>query len=153
MTLFGRTGGHWIFYISVAYFVVGMFSIYNGADLMWAGPLYIFFLSMPFWFPPLGRSINLDVTWDQRMFDWFKKDKTPNNVVKFPEPKAVPPMPEVKPPEKPATVFYRFGVTDNNRLAFQMGYSEITMTREGIQNLIDQLEFFKSQLTEEYENE
>jgi hypothetical protein len=79
------------------------------------------------------------------MFDWFgKKDKGTSNVVPFP----VPPIPE---PEKPATVFYRFGITDKNRLAFQMGYSEITMTRAGVQNLIDQLEFFKSQLGEEEE--
>ncbi len=91
------------------------------------------------------------------MFDFFKfkqkaSDEEKTNVVKFPELKAAPPpTPEV---EKPATIFYRFGVTDKNRLAFQMGYSEITMTREGVQNLIDQLEFFKSQLEEqEEENE
>jgi hypothetical protein len=87
------------------------------------------------------------------MFDWFKgKDKTPSNVVKFPEPKAVPPMPEVVPPkEKEAKVYYRFGVTDNNRVAFQMGYSEITMNREGCQNLIDQLTFFMNQIEDETE--
>ena len=151
MKLFGRTGGYWLFYISAAYFLVGMFGLlYNGATSVWLAPLYIFFLAMPFWFPPLGRSINLDVTWDQKMFDFFKKkDETPSNVVKFPEPKAVPPMPEVEPPEEPAKIFYRFGVTDKNRLAFQMGYSELTMNKQGVQNLIDQLEFFKSQLQEE----
>ncbi len=91
------------------------------------------------------------------MFDFSRfikrngKDKEQSNVVKFPEPKAVPPMPEVKLPETPATVFYRFGITDKNRLAFQMGYSEITMTKEGVQNLIDQLEFFKNQLTDKEE--
>lgn len=149
--LFGFSGGHWIFYISSAYFVVGMWSIYKGADLVWLGPLYVLFLAMPFWFPPLGRSMNLDVTWDIKMFDWFKKkDQQPSNVVKFPEPKAVPPMPEVEPPkEEPSTIFYRFGVTNNNRLALQMGYSEITMSKQGVQNLIDQLEFFKNQLEDE----
>lgn len=82
------------------------------------------------------------------MFDWFKgKDKDSSNVVKFPELKTVPPVPEVKPPKEPeAKVYYRFGVTDNNRIAFQMGYSEITMNKQGVQNLIDQLEFFKEQL-------
>lgn len=81
------------------------------------------------------------------MFEWFKKDKTPSNVVQFPEsPKAVP---YVEPPEKPATVFYRLGVTDNNRVAFQMGYCEITMNKQGVQNMIDQLEFFKEQLYDE----
>lgn len=152
MKLFARTGGHYIFYISVAYCVIGMFSIYNGADLVWAGPLYVFFLAMPFWFPPLGRSINLDVTWDQKMFNLFgKKD---SNVVKFPESKTIPPMPEVKQPEppkpeEPAKIFYRFGVTDNNRVAFSMGYSEILMTKEGCQQMIDQLKFFQSQLNDE----
>lgn len=88
------------------------------------------------------------------MFDWFsKKDKEPSNVVPFPEPRQVPPMPEVNPPaEKPATVFYRFGITNNNRVSFQMGYSEITMSREGCQNLINQLTFFMNQLENEDED-
>lgn len=81
------------------------------------------------------------------MFDWFKsKEKEPSNVVPFPEPKAVP---YVEPPEKPATVFYRLGVTDNNRLAFNMGYSEITMNKRGVQQMIDQLTFFMNQLGDE----
>ncbi len=87
------------------------------------------------------------------MFDWFtKKDKAPSNVVPFPEPKAVPHMPKVEPPpepKKPDTVFYRFGITDANRLAFQVGYSEITMNKQGVQNLIDQLEFFKDRMVDE----
>ena len=84
------------------------------------------------------------------MFDWFKGKKEASNVVKFPEPKAFPPMPEVEPPkEEPAKVFYRFGVTDKNRVAFQMGYSELTMNKQGCQNLIDQLTFFMDQLEDE----
>jgi hypothetical protein len=88
------------------------------------------------------------------LFEWlgFKKimeDTDPKNVIKFPAPKPVPYVEPPKEPEKPATVFYRFGITDKNRLAFQMGYSEITMTKEGVQNLIDQLEFFKTQLSSE----
>ena len=87
------------------------------------------------------------------MFDWFKKDKAPSNVVPFPEPKEAPKIPYVVPPvpepEKPATIFYRFGVTDNNRLSFSMGYSEITMNKQGVQNLINQLEHFKSYLEDD----
>ena len=87
------------------------------------------------------------------MFDFFKnKGKLPSNVVPFPEHKSTPAVPKVEPPpekEKPPTVFYRFGITDQNRLAFQMGYSEITMTKLGVQNLIDLLESFRDQLVDE----
>ncbi len=85
------------------------------------------------------------------MFDFFKSKKnTGDNVVKFPAPQVVPPMPEI---ETPATVYYRIGVTDKNRVAFNMGYSEITMNKAGVQNLINQLETFKNQLTDEAEDE
>ena len=148
--LFGRTGGHWLFYISAAYLVLGMVSVYNGAVSVWMGPLYIFFLGMPFWFPPLGRSMNLDVDWDRKMFDWFKKkDNEPTNVVPFPELKEVPKVEPPAPKEEPAKIYYRLGLTDNNRVAFSMGYSEITMNHEGCQQMIDQLTFFQSQLYDE----
>lgn len=81
------------------------------------------------------------------MFDFFKKKGNGSNVVPFPTKDKAPEVPEPK--EKPTTVFYRFGITDNNRLAFQMGYSEITMSKEGVQNLIDQLEFYKASLADE----
>ena len=78
-------------------------------------------------------------------------DLDPKNVVKFPELKRpAPAMPEVKPPKDPdAKVYYRFGVTDNNRVAFQMGYTEITMNKQGCKNLIDQIEFFMNQLEDD----
>jgi hypothetical protein len=80
------------------------------------------------------------------MFDWFKKREY-TNVIKFPEVKT----PYVEPPEpkKESKTYYTFGLTDNNRMAFQMGYATLTMNREGVQTLIDQLEFFKNQLHEE----
>lgn len=92
------------------------------------------------------------------MFDWFKKNKEPSNVVPFPDhrtygvdDKQALPLPEE--PEKPATVFYRLGVTDKNRVSLQMGYSEITMNKAGVQNLIDQLSLFRDQLVgDENEN-
>lgn len=85
------------------------------------------------------------------MFDWFKKkDKETTNVVPFPKPEAVP---YVDPPkqEEPATIFYRIGVTDKNRVAFSMGMTEITMNADGVENLIRQLSVFRDQLTEENE--
>ena len=154
MKLFGRTGGYWLFWISAAYLVVGLASVFNGAGdgIVWLGPLYIFFLSMPFWFPPLGRSINLDVTWDKEMFDWFKgKDKEPTNVLPFPELKEVPKVEPPKQEEEPAKIFYRIGVTDKQRVAFSMGYSEITMNKKGVQQMIDQLTVFMDQIEDEDE--
>lgn len=80
-------------------------------------------------------------------FNKLMEDTDPKNVYKFPEPKAVPKMPEVEPPkEKEAKIFYRLGMTDNNRVAFSMGHMEITMNYEGCQQMIDQLTFFQSQL-------
>ncbi len=43
-------------------------------------------------------------------------------------------------------------LTDNNRVAFSMGYSEILMNHEGCQQMIDQLVFFQSQLYDENPN-
>lgn len=54
--------------------------------------------------------------------------------------------------EEPAKIYYRLGLTDNNRVSFQMGYSEILMTREGCQQVIDQLTFFMNQLKDDNES-
>jgi len=67
-------------------------------------------------------------------------------VLKFPAPKAVPYVEPPKPKEPDAKIFYRLGLTDNNRVAFSMGHQEITMNWQGCQQMIEQLEFFQSQL-------
>ena len=80
-----------------------------------------------------------------KIFDFFTKKvvkEEASNVVDFPKEYKE----YIEPKEKPATVFYRIGTTDNNRISFQMGYSEITMTRAGVDNLIRQLETFRDQL-------
>ncbi len=83
------------------------------------------------------------------MFEWFKgKKEDDSNVVPFPEKKPHVVPPEL-PKEKPPNVFYRLGITDNNRVAFNMGYSEITMNKQGVQNMINQLTFFRDQLEDE----
>jgi hypothetical protein len=84
------------------------------------------------------------------MFDWFKKPNY-NNVVKFPEHKAVPDVPYVGPSaaEKDPTIYYTIGHTDDNRISIKMGYTTLTMNKLGIQHLIDQLELYKNQLHEE----
>ena len=92
------------------------------------------------------------------IIDWFKnKSKVPDNVVPFPEqrsaPRLVPEGPHIESPapKKEPRTFYSFGLTDDNRMTFQMGHSTLTMNREGVENLINQLEFFKNQLEDEEE--
>jgi hypothetical protein len=88
------------------------------------------------------------------MFDFFRSKtakenlEEASNVYNLPKLKTVTPIPEVK-KEEPAKIFYRLGLTDNNRVAFSMGYTEITMNHEGVQQMIDQLTFFQSQLYDE----
>ena len=148
-----RSSGTWMFVASVIYLAYGMYCLYNKDVPDYAGAVYIVLLSFPFWMPPFGRWINMDVTWDQSMFNFFKKK--PNNVVPFPserglpEAKSTPPMPEVKPP---AQTFYTLGMTSEQRLEFKIGHSAITMNYGGVSNLMDQLEVFKNQLAE-YEKE
>jgi hypothetical protein len=72
-----------------------------------------------------------------------------SKVIPFPALKAAPaPEPE---PEQPAKIFYRLGLTDNNRVAFSLSYGEVTMNRGGVERLIAQLEFYRDQLDEETE--
>ena len=85
-----------------------------------------------------------------KMFDWFKKSDY-TNVIPFPESKAVP---YIEPPkqEKDPSVHYTIGHTDDNRIAFRIGYSTLTMNHVGVQQLIDQLELYKTQLYTEDNN-
>jgi hypothetical protein len=80
------------------------------------------------------------------MFDWFKK-RDYSNVIKFPEVNT--PYIEPPTPEKDPVVYYTIGHTDNNRVSLRMGYTSLNMTRKGVQDLIDQLTVFQSQLHEE----
>lgn len=85
------------------------------------------------------------------MFDWFPGKKKDSKVVPFPTKGSdyiTPPAPP-KVPKEEHKVFYRLGLTDTNRVAFNMGYSEVTMNRAGVQQLIDQLTFFMNQLQDE----
>lgn len=147
MKLFGRSSGYYLFWTAFIYFWIGIYLAFtHAAHAEYASLGYVLALSVPLWCPPVARYFNMEPL----MFNLFgKKDKTPDNVVPFPKPEAVPYVEPPKQKEKPATVFYRIGVTDSNRIAFNMGYSEITMTKAGVQNMIDQLEFFKSQLQDE----
>ncbi len=160
MKLFGRTGGYYLFWTGFVYFCVGMYLAFtHAARPEIATAIWIFMLTLPFVFPPLGRYFNIDVEWDRKVMGFFsflgfqKMVEDTSKVLDFPKLQSVPKMPEVTPPKKeePAKIFYRLGLTDNNRVAFSMGYSEILMAREGCQQMIDQLKFFQSQLRDEYD--
>jgi hypothetical protein len=84
------------------------------------------------------------------MLDWFKK-RDYSNVVKFPAPQATPYIEPPIPQEKEATVHYTIGHTDDNRIVFKIGYTTLTMTHQGVQMLIDQLELYRNQMHEEEE--
>ena len=86
------------------------------------------------------------------MFDFLRRRTAKDYVAEAKETYGVPeqkPMWSCPPePEKeaPAQTYYRLGITNNNRVSFQMGYSEITMNKEGCQQVIDQITFFMNQL-------
>lgn len=146
MKLFGRSGGYWLFWISAVYLIAGLWSVFKGVDLVWLGPLFILFLSMPFWFPPLGRAINLDVEWDRKMFDFFRFKKNVEeselNVVKFPEPKVVP---KIEPPAKSKPEeHYRVGFDTEGRTTLTLIASygnsmTLSMTQSSCEHLIKML--------------
>jgi len=145
MKLFGRSSGYYLFWTGFIYFWVGMYLAFTQAARPEIATLgFVLALSVPLCCPPVARYFNMEPL----MFNLFgKKD----NVYNLPGSKSVPPEPEVETPkqEEPAKIFYRLGLTDNNRVAFSMGYSEITMNRTGVQQMIDQLTFFQSQLNDE----
>jgi hypothetical protein len=85
--------------------------------------------------------------WNKVEDDMSKVGDDMSKVIQFPELRAVT-EPE---PEKPAKIFYRLGLTDNNRVAFSLSYGEVTMNRDGVERLIAQLEFYRDQLDEETE--
>lgn len=158
--LFGRTGGHWLFWSSAIYMVIGVYCALYYRDIPAAAVQlpWLFVIAGPLLIPPLGRWLNMSIDWDRRMFNFFKskknvEDAEKDNVVDFS--KELKSVPQVKAPEPPkekepeGKIFYRLGLTDNNRVAFSMGYSEITMNHAGCQQMIDQIEFFQSQLREE----
>ena len=153
MKLFGRSSGYYLFWTGFVYFWVGIYLAFTHAARPEFATLgFVLALSVPLWCPPVARYFNMEPL----MFDLFKRNKMPKNVVPFPAPKAVEPMPQAEPPkekEKPAHTYYRLGLTDNNRVSLAMGYSEITMNAAGIDSMISLLETYRDLLREEEHDE
>lgn len=74
------------------------------------------------------------------MFDWIRGGKdNSTDLVPYPD--------YVKPKaEKPAQVYYKIGVAEDNRVSLTIGLNELRMNKVGVQNLIDQLTVFMNQL-------
>jgi len=145
MKWFERTGGYWLFWWSAVYFVIGMLDLFVlKTDLFPLTQLaWLCIIALPLVCNPLARWLNMK---ENTMFDLFKKNKMPANVVPFPAPRAVAPVEPPAPPEKDPTTYYSIGHTDDNRVTLRMGYTTLTMNSAGVQNLIDQLELYQSQL-------
>ena len=146
MKLFGRTSGYYLFWTGFIYFWAGMYLAFtHTASPEYATLGFVLALSVPLWCPPVARHFNMEPL----MFDLFRKNKMPKNVVPFPAPKAVAPVEPPAPKEKDPAVHYTLGHTDDNRVALRMGYSTLMMNYQGVQTLIDQLEFYQQQLYKE----
>ena len=145
MKLFGRTSGYYLFWTGFVYFWVGMYLAFtHHAQPEIATLGFVLALSVPLLCPPVARYFNMEPV----MFDFFKKREY-SNVVPFPEPVATPYIEPPAPKEKDPTIHYTIGHTDDNRVAFRMGYTTLTMNYHGVQALIDQLELYKNQLHKE----
>ena len=150
MKWFERSGGYWLFWWSAVYFIIGMLDLFVlKTDLF---PLtqiaWLCIIALPLVYNPLARWLNMK---ENTMFDLFKKNKMPENVVPFPAPKAVESAEPPAPKEKDPAIHYTIGHTDDNRVAFRLGYSTLMMNYQGVQTLIDQLEMYQSQLHKEQE--
>ena len=150
MRLFERTGGYWLFWWSAVYFIIGMIDLFVlKTDLFPLTQLaWLCIIALPLVYNPLARWLNMK---ENHMFDWMKKNKMPKNVVPFPTPRVVAPVEPPAPREKDPTIHYTIGHTDDNRVAFRLGYTTLMMNYQGVQSLIDQLEMYKNQLHQDEE--
>jgi hypothetical protein len=78
------------------------------------------------------------------MFNWFK---TPEYTVPVTST-----VPYITTPEKEKE-FYSIGITSEDRMTFKIGHSTLTMNRQGVEHLIEQLEVFMNQLPLESKEE
>jgi hypothetical protein len=151
MKLFARSGGHWLFWSGFLYLsltAVVAFSPYRDYT-MCVQLVWLIMVALPLICNPLARWLNMK---ENNMFDWMKKNKMPDNVVPFPNTYDPPKTPYVDPvpaPKKESKTYYTMGLTDDNRVRLQMGYTTITMNYAGVQQLIDTLEFHQNQLSDE----
>ena len=66
MKLFGRTGGYWLFWVSVAYVVAGIVSVFvlHYTSIEYVQVAYVLAVSLPLWVKPLARYFNMKCVWE-----------------------------------------------------------------------------------------
>ena len=65
MKLFGRSGGYWLFWVSMVYLVIGLISITHAFPFLeLLPPVYIVVLSLPLWVKPLAAWLNMLCIWE-----------------------------------------------------------------------------------------
>jgi len=77
------------------------------------------------------------------IFDWFKSRE--ERIKDY----SIPPVIEPIIPPKKEEEHYSIGVTNDNRISLRIGYTTLTMNKQGAHNLIEQLELFAKQLEKE----
>jgi hypothetical protein len=131
--------------VGIVYLIGSLILIANHIDSTYAQAGFVVALSFPIWMPSFGRYLWMDVTWDQQLFRWFKKEeKMPDNVYNLPKPKLVPPMPDVAPAKTSAQQHYSIGVDSNGNTVMTVytstGSTTLTMNNVAVQHLIKMLE-------------
>lgn len=66
MKLFGRTGGYWLFWVSTVYVLAGVISVFvfHYEHLEYIQVAYVLATSLPLWFRPLARQLNMKCIWE-----------------------------------------------------------------------------------------
>jgi len=144
MKLFARSGGHWLFWSGFLYLGLTAIVVYSPYRdyTVFVQSVWLALVALPLVCNPLARWLNMK---ENNMLDWMKKNKMPENVVPFPTPAPKLVEPPAPPKPEPKT-YYTFGLTNDNRVSFTMGYTTLTMNDVGVDQLITQLEFYKDQL-------
>jgi hypothetical protein len=66
MIIWQRSGGYWLFWASVIYFVVGMCNefVYTFTKTEYIQIVWILIISVPLWCKPLARWLNMRTFWE-----------------------------------------------------------------------------------------
>jgi hypothetical protein len=158
MKLFGRTGGYYLFWSGFAYFVASIICItwFKEIEPQFVTLAWIIVMMLPLVVPQIGRYFNMqpffgeNSMWRKREIgDRVSKDIDDTNVLKFPDPKALPRLKAVEPSESELDASrspYTIGINHSGNIQFNMrtdyGTTTLTMNEQGVIDLIEDLAHF-----------